>query len=133
MEYVWKTWGFPFAFPHISLSQGECVWVFLLLSFILNLFCSCFVISLISLGDEHKVRIATLSMICFFFPFFCLILFLFFCLFLFIVKSWGSLTTLVLLLLFCLFYEEFSPKISHNVTYQILMIVKNNVNMTLSR
>jgi hypothetical protein len=64
--YVWKPWGFPFALSHISVSQGECVWVLLLLSFIPSLFCFCFVIPLINLGDEHKVRVVTLSTILFF-------------------------------------------------------------------
>lgn len=119
--------GFPFSITtHFPLTRGMCLGASF--AFIYSqLFCFCFVISLINLGDEHKVKVATLSMICFSFffpPFFCLILFLFlvnFCFLLFIVRSWGSLTTLVLLLLFCLFYEEFLPKILHNITYQILM------------
>lgn len=123
--YVWKPWSFTFTLPHISLSQGECVWVFLLLSFIPSFFYFCLVISLINLSDEHKVRVVTLSMnfILFFLPSFAWTYsyFLFVCLVLFIVRSWGSLITLVLLLLFCLFYEEFSPRILHNVMYHILM------------
>jgi hypothetical protein len=96
--------GFPFALPHISLSQGECVWVLLLLSFIPNLFWFCLVISLINLGDEHEIRVVTLSMISTSF-------------FFFLPSVLDFILCFCLLLLFCLFYEEFSPKIS----YQILM------------
>ncbi len=102
--------GFPFALPHISVSQGECVWVLLLLSFIPDLFCFCLVISLINLRDEHKVKVATLSMICFFsLPFFAWFYsYLFW--FLFIVRSWGSLITLILLLCFVCFMKKIHPK-----------------------
>ncbi len=56
-----KIFGIPFAFPHTSLSQRECVWIcpcLSLFTIISHLFCP-------TLGHELKVKVVIISRISF--------------------------------------------------------------------